>query len=277
MMDFSKTVPRISIVTPSYNQARYLPETIESILNQGYPDLEYVIVDGGSTDGSVEIIKRYERYLAHWVSERDSGQSEAINKGLAKCTGELFNWINSDDVLFPGSLHAIGEAFMRNPRADLIVGANARGDSQGRVIRVSSPPTRVAMSPRNWIMHISQQSAFVRMDTLRRLGGVREDLHYIMDTELYHRVFTSGGRYVRVNALVGMIREHDDAKGSAQKHRWVPERQRVFQECRTRPRLVKVARAKTRLCRVFDGSYLRSSLLLRAWRGRRPWDTCSAV
>lgn len=268
-------MPRISVVTPSFNQAKYLPETIESILNQGYPNLEYIIIDGGSTDGSVEIIKRYERHLAYWVTEKDSGQSEAINKGLARCTGDLFNWINSDDILFPGALHKVADTFCRYPYADLFVGINARSDAEGRIIRVSVPPARVAMSPQKWATYICQQSIFLRTDFLKRVGGVRKDLHYIMDTELYYRVFAAGGRYVRVNSLVGMIREHPDAKGLAEKHGWPPERQRVFQEYGTRRWLVKLAQAKTRFCRLLDGSYLRSFVLLNHWRGCRPWEVCA--
>jgi len=140
-------LPRITIVTPSFDQAKYLPETIESVLKQDYPNLEYIIIDGGSTDGSVDVIKRYERHLSYWVSEKDSGQSEAINKGFKKATGEFFNWINSDDVLFPGALHRIAEAFAKNPDADLIVGDHARSHADGRIIKVSAAASRMALSP----------------------------------------------------------------------------------------------------------------------------------
>jgi glycosyltransferase involved in cell wall biosynthesis len=276
-MSCTQTLPRISIVTPSYNQAKYLPETIESILSQDYPNLEYIIVDGGSTDGSAEIIRKYASHLAYWVSEKDSGQSEAINKGLHRATGNLFNWINSDDVLFPGALRKIAEAFERNPEADLIVGCNARSDAEGRIIRVSAPPTRMAMSPSHWVMYIGQQSAFINMNMLRRIGGVREDLHCIMDMELYHRIFAAGGSYIRINAPVGMIREHANAKGFAQKDRWAPEKRKVFRECGTHRQSVKIARIKTKLCRLLDGSYMRSLVLLCKWRGRRPWEAYQAV
>ena len=106
--------PRITIVTPSFNQAQYLEETIRSVLLQGYPNLEYLVFDGGSTDGSVDILRRYDRFLDAWVSERDKGQSDAINKGLARCTGTIVNWLCSDDVLLPGALFRVGEAFTKS-------------------------------------------------------------------------------------------------------------------------------------------------------------------
>ena len=103
--------PRISIVTPSYNQGHYIEETIRSILLQGYPNLEYIIIDGGSTDRSVEIIQKYASFLTYWVSEPDNGQTQAIDKGLAYCTGEIFNWVNSDDFLSRNALATIASAF----------------------------------------------------------------------------------------------------------------------------------------------------------------------
>ncbi len=115
--------PRISIVTPSFNQAQYLEETIRSVLLQGYPNLEYFVFDGGSTDGSADILRRYDAFLDGWVSERDKGQSDAINKGFARCTGTIVNWLCSDDILLPGALGQVGGAFVERPGADVVVGA----------------------------------------------------------------------------------------------------------------------------------------------------------
>jgi glycosyltransferase involved in cell wall biosynthesis len=109
-----KAFPKISIVTPSYNQGKYLEETILSIINQGYPNLEYIIIDGGSTDDSFEIIKKYEKHLKYWVSESDKGQADAINKGILHCTGDIFNWINSDDLLAPNSLSIIALLYQKD-------------------------------------------------------------------------------------------------------------------------------------------------------------------
>src|SRR5690606_31772171 len=114
--------PKISIVTPSYNQGQFIEETILSILNQNYPNLEYIIIDGGSTDNTVEIIKKYEDRITYWVSEKDNGQADAINKGLEQCTGEIFNWINSDDYLAKKSLYSIAIASIYNDNAKIIAG-----------------------------------------------------------------------------------------------------------------------------------------------------------
>ena len=111
----------ISIITPSYNQGQYLEQTINSVLGQNYPHLEYIIIDGGSTDGSVAIIKKYAEHLKYWVSEKDRGQASAINKGLQYCTGEIFNWLNSDDYLQPGALQKIANAFSEKT-VDLVAG-----------------------------------------------------------------------------------------------------------------------------------------------------------
>src|SRR4051794_2419788 len=104
-------LPRITIVTPSFNQGQYLEQTLRSVLDQGYPNLEHIVVDGGSTDESVEVIKRYADRLAWWVSEKDAGQSDAINKGFARATGDVYGYINSDDFLYPGALEAVAKAY----------------------------------------------------------------------------------------------------------------------------------------------------------------------
>src|SRR5688572_19422484 len=113
-------LPRISFVTPSFNQAKFLEQTIRSVLDQNYPNLDYAVVDGGSTDGSVDIIKKYEHRLSWWVSEKDRGQSHALNKGFSKASGDVFGFINSDDYLYPGSLDAVARAW--NDGAEWIMG-----------------------------------------------------------------------------------------------------------------------------------------------------------
>ncbi len=127
----TSSLPRVSIVTPSFNQAAFLEETIQSVLSQDYPNLEYIIIDGGSTDGSVEIIKKYADKLAYWVSEKDTGQADAINKGLIRVTGEIVAWLNSDDIYLPGTIRAAVEALQAHPDCGLVYGDVLSVDAKG--------------------------------------------------------------------------------------------------------------------------------------------------
>ncbi len=184
--------PRISIVTPSFNQGQFIEKTITSILDQGYPELEYIIIDGGSTDNSVEIIKKYEKHLSYWISEPDRGQSHAINKGIAHCTGQIFNWINSDDYLEKGALFHVAEAWQEDKNAAAWVGATNRLHSNGFLHYISYPNGL-------WLDHLSltipshcvyQPSCFFNMKDVQDIGGVVENLHYSMDLDLYIKLLS---------------------------------------------------------------------------------------
>lgn len=264
--------PRITIVTPSYNQAQYLPATIESILNQNYPNLEYIVIDGGSTDGSVEIIKRYERHVAYWVSQKDSGQSEAINKGFARSTGVLFNWINSDDLLFPGALQRVAQAFAEHPDADLVVGDHACCDTTGQITWVSAAPSLRAICPQKWVLGEAQQATFVASKAFREAGGVREDFHMSMDMELYYRIYMNGGNRTLAKGVVGVIRKHAKAKGATSQALWRKEQERFLREHSISGRSREIARIRKRLLRLCDGSYVRMLWLMHRWKGKDPWD-----
>ena len=145
-MPDGKPWPRISVVTPSYNQGQFIEETIRSVLLQGYPNLEYIIVDGGSTDGSVEIVRRYGLWISSWSSERDNCQSEAINKGLRGATGEIVSWLNSDDLLTPGALHKVALRLASDDRPAVVCGvAEVRSTDLSTVLWLfDSPPTSAA-------------------------------------------------------------------------------------------------------------------------------------
>ena len=187
--------PRISIVTPSYNQAPYLEKTIRSVLLQGYPTLEYIIIDGGSTDGSVEIIRKYAPRLTYWVSESDRGQSHAINKGLAHCTGEIFNWINSDDALAPGALAVVARTSRENP-GSIVAGPvlNFYPDGSRRVMpqRKFSPERFVRPWQWEWNgFSYHQPGVFLPLSAIKAAGGVREDLHFTMDHALMIKLLRS--------------------------------------------------------------------------------------
>ena len=203
--------PKISIVTPSYNQAQFLEKTIISVLNQGYPNLEYIIVDGGSTDGSVEVIKKYEKHLTFWISEQDQGQSDAIDKGFGRSTGDILAWLNSDDMLLPGALPAIAGAFEKHPEAALIYGDYIKVDSNDRCIALRRQPSfdlKVCLYAYTIAM---QPASFFSRQAFLDVGGIDTKLHYIMDHDLVLRL-AQYGKVINVRDYVAAFRVHPASK-----------------------------------------------------------------
>lgn len=181
--------PRISVVTPSYNQAPFLEQTIRSVLLQRYPNLEYILIDGGSTDGSVQVIHTYEPWLAYWISENDKGQSAAINKGWTRATGEILAWLNSDDYYAPGALASAALAFQRaGPGTGMVYGHALWLDSGGEVTVKGGRPFDLIDVLRNTAAAVGQPAAFLRADLVRQLGGLAEEFHMAMDWDLYNRI-----------------------------------------------------------------------------------------
>ena len=204
------SLPKISIVTPSFNQGPYLEQTIRSVLDQGYPNLEYMVVDGGSTDESVEIIKRYADRLTYWVSEKDAGQTDAINKGIARCTGDVFGYINSDDLLYPRSLDRVAATWQRGVR--WMVGWCLYLEPEG-----SDWPYMVRATQRraDWFLDnpIPQQSSFFDRRFFDQVGLFRTDLHYCFDYEYWMRLrFVAGVRPSGIRQCMSAFRLHDTSK-----------------------------------------------------------------
>ena len=213
--------PKISIITPSYNQGQYIEQTICSVLDQKYPNLEYIIIDGGSTDNTVEIIKKYEKHLKYWVSEKDRGQSHAINKGLEHCTGDIFNWINSDDYYLPNALFKIAEIFVNNTHANLVV---AKEILFSHTEQKLSEGTFVDKDLATTLFRslYDQPCTFIRLTTLKGLFPVREEFHYVMDAELYVRYLLQYGLdgIVCSDEVITMFRLHENSKGVSQNSRF---------------------------------------------------------
>jgi len=222
------TTPRISIVTPSFNQGRFLEETILSVLEQDYPDIEYIIIDGGSTDGSLEVIRKYEKYLAFWVSEKDRGQSHALNKGFRRATGEIVGWINSDDILAPGACRKAAEAFARKGDVILVYGDSEDIDCEGRVIRRHH---RLPFD-RNICLYtaamIDQPGTFFRLDALRAVNYLDEGLRFYMDWDLWLKLSLKG-RFHHINRVQGRFRLHEASKTSLLKGVAEREARMVFE------------------------------------------------
>lgn len=212
----AEELPRISIVTPSYNQAQFLEETILSVLNQDYPNLEYIIIDGRSTDGSVDIIRRYEDSLAYWVSEPDRGQSHALNKGFARATGELLGWLNSDDAYFPDALISVGQAY-REHRSNCIAGPGINFDARsGEERLVPQYGITLENMVRYWEHHFSwhQPGFFFPRSIYESVGGVDENLKYVMDHDLVCRLLQHC-EVVYVQRPIARFRLHDSSKTCA--------------------------------------------------------------
>lgn len=204
--------PRVSIVTPSYNQAQFIEETIRSVLLQGYPNLEYIIVDGGSTDGSVDIIRKYEPWLAHWVSEADEGQSDALNKGFQRATGSIVAWLNSDDYYLPNILPERVVEFVHDPELVLVYGDCHRVDEAGE--RINTWKTGQC-TPSSLLLdgnQIPQQSTLIRAMALAAIGGIDGNLHYVMDFALWLRLRLVG-KLKYVPGPVANFRKHRRSKG----------------------------------------------------------------
>lgn len=209
-------IPKISIVTPSFNQAKFLEQTILSIINQDYPDLEYIIIDGGSTDGSVEIIRKYEEYLTYWVSEKDNGQANAINKGFAMCTGDVLNWINSDDRLKPGALKSVAEIVRAHPDAGAWVGSCKLVDEKGVLLRTNKPRglTRDKMAGWGNTGHFFQPSCFIARKAWDKYGPLDESLYCCFDLDLYLKI-AKDYKFHGVNKVWSEATIHREAKTSA--------------------------------------------------------------
>ncbi|MCK4374134.1 MAG: glycosyltransferase [Candidatus Brocadiae bacterium] len=203
--------PRISVVTPSFNQGEFIEETIRSVLLQGYPDLQYIIIDGGSTDGTVDIIGKYEQWLDFWTSEPDQGQSDAINKGLERATGQVLAYLNSDDIYLPGALGTVGRAF-----ADPAVQwASGRCRLLGRATRgLATLPRRPWRERWRWLVRncIFQPSTFWRREVADQVGPFSTDLHLLMDYEYWLRMVAAGHSVTWMDAWLSGYRLHRHSK-----------------------------------------------------------------
>jgi glycosyltransferase involved in cell wall biosynthesis len=208
-------LPKITIITPSFNQGKYLEQTITSVLNQNYPNLEYIIIDGGSTDNSVEIIKKYTSKLAFWLSEPDMGQTDAINKGLKIATGEIFSWLNSDDFYEPNSLFKIGEYFLKNQSALIICGkCNVFNESEGvlRITQGIQKPSTLAEALANPV--INQPETFFRKLILEKTGLPNPKLRYNMDKDLLLKYYLNWGisNIHFIDTTIANFRLHSSSK-----------------------------------------------------------------
>lgn len=210
--------PKISVITPSFNQAAYLERTILSVLDQAYPNIEYIIIDGGSTDGSVDIIRKYADRLSYWISEADRGQAHAINKGLQRATGEWVAWQNSDDVFYPGAFTELAQIAAKKPYIDLIIGNMNLIDKDDVLLRDVKyvRPTYLSLLAEGMVL--TNQAAFWKHDVHSEIGFLNEALDCAFDFEWFLRLLQHKRMSIHVPSTWGALRLHDETKTSNRQH-----------------------------------------------------------
>jgi glycosyltransferase involved in cell wall biosynthesis len=206
--------PKISVIVPSYNQERFIEATLRSILDQNYPNLELIVIDGGSKDASVDIIRKYQDRIAYWVSEPDGGQTRGLIKGFNRSTGDIQCWINSDDLLRPGSLREVGEYFLKHPGADMVYGDTLWIDGRGEPI---APRREIPFNRALWMYtynYIPGMSAFWRKPIYDRVGGLNPEFDLSMDADLWIRFAAAGARIKHLRRLWSCMRFYAEQKNT---------------------------------------------------------------
>lgn len=226
-------LPLVTIVTPSFNQAEYLEATIQSVLAQDYPNLEYILVDGGSSDGSLEIIEKYAHRLSWWVSEPDGGQADAINKGLRRARGEVVAWLNSDDLYLPGAIHTAVATLTANPELGMVFGDALTIDSQGHPLnKLTFGEWGLPELMRFRI--ICQPAVFMRRVALEQAGYLDETFHFMLDHQLWLRI-AGNSKILNIPSFLAAARHHPAAKNVSQSAGFAAETYRAVDWLQTDP------------------------------------------
>jgi glycosyltransferase involved in cell wall biosynthesis len=261
----------ISIVTPSFNQSAYLEQTMKSVLDQDYADIEYIVMDGGSTDGSIDIIKKYSSRLAFWTSERDRGQADAINNGTTHAHGEILAWLNSDDYYLPGAISSAVKIFEQNPDVVLIYGDMLAVNERGETINTLKYQ-QLTLEDLLCFQIIGQPAVFFRRAAFEKSGGLDTAFHFLLDHQLWIKI-AQRGKILHVNQIWSAARYHAEAKNRAKASEFGREAFRILdwvaQDNHLAPILAKVShRAKASAHRV-DARYLLDSG--QSWPALKAW------
>lgn len=272
---------RITIVTPSYNQAKFLEETICSVLSQDYPNLEYIVIDGGSSDNSVDIIRKYKSQVAYWVSEPDLGQTHAINKGLERATGDLIAWLNSDDTFVPDALVKVVDFFQQNPHVDIVFGDTLFTKADGTPIKRTDPQDVFDYTGFviNWKNCITQPSAFIRRSVVEAIGLLDPHYYFFMDWDYWLRAGIQH-RITFFPQLLSTYRLHENSKSVSQSLRAAPELEYMYNKYFARddvPQPIRAQQHQARLNMYFTTAayYIKGKAPLMAARmGFKAVRTC---
>lgn len=247
----------VSIITPSFNQASYLEQTIRSVLDQDYAHIEYIVIDGGSTDGSVDIIKKYENKLAYWVSEKDKGQADAINKGFARATGEIIAWLNSDDIYLPGAVSAAVKAFDQYPDVALVYGDMLAMDQQGHTIN-ELKYRQLTLEDLMCFQIVGQPAVFMRRSALADLR-LDTSYHFLLDHYLWIQI-AQRERILHIPQTWAAARYHSEAKNRAKASEFGSEAFRILDfashDKNLSPILARIRRRARAAAHRVDARYL---------------------
>ncbi len=233
-----KSFPKISIVTPSYNQGKFIEQTIRSVLLQNYPNLEYIIIDGGSTDETSDIINKYKPWINYYVSEKDRGQTHAINKGIRKCEGEIFNWLNSDDFYNKNCFKFLAENF-RNRETEVVSGKYRFFYEDGSKEKIIDLKMRNTLEESIALVAVNQPSTFFRMESVKSLGDLDERLNYLMDQDLWKKYLFKHGqdRIKIIDEVLVSFRYHTGSKTS--QFKFINEHMGIFYSIAVKAGMIK--------------------------------------
>ena len=252
--------PKITIVTPSYNQNDFIEETILSVINQDYKNIEFIIIDGGSTDGSVETIQKYEKSLSFWISRKDDGQSDAIHKGFKMATGDIVCWLNSDDFFIPGALTNVAKSFEKNPTTDILLGDSMYSDINSNIIKYYRYTKPHLFMAKQGVIAFGQQSMFFNRKFYLKSGGLLTDFCYCMDSEFIHRAIKSRSNFTLMHYGSGVFRWHEKMKSKLIGGRKAEEESIIANKYYSNFSLRKVSRFIYTLIQLLNGNYILSYL-----------------
>jgi glycosyltransferase involved in cell wall biosynthesis len=261
----------VSIITPSFNQAAYLEQTMRSVLEQDYPHIEYSVVDGASTDTSVDIIRKYESKLTWWVSEKDGGQADAINKGFARATGEVIAWLNSDDYYLAGTVSAAVKIFEEHPEVVLVYGNMLAVDEYGKTFNTLNYK-QLNLEDLLCFQIIGQPAVFMRRSALQAAGRLDPTFHFMLDHHLWIRI-AQQGKILHVNQTWSAARYHAEAKNIAKAAEFGRDAFRILDWAKAQPELAptltRISRRATASAHRVNARYLldggRPASALSAW------------
>jgi len=232
--------PLVSIITPSHNQGCFLEHTILSVLNQTYPNIEYIVMDGGSCDGSVKILEKYSDRITYWESKKDKGQGHAINKGLRMAKGDILGWINSDDILLSDTVQRSVKVFLQYPDIDVVYGRLQRINSQGELLPTPIlPKDTLTFSKENLIGEclVNQPGSLWRRPIMEKVGLLDESLKYALDYDLWIRMALSGAKFYRLSDIVARFRLNPTSKTVALTSEMAEEQLQVLEKVLKKPNL----------------------------------------